>query len=159
MTEIITVSPEFMPTKASKGAAGYDVKANLEGKRKIIIHPNEKVLIDLGIKIHLGNSHVAIHLMPRSGLSTKKELILLNSVGLIDSDYQGSIKACFKNISDQPVEIEHLDRVAQLVFVPIIPDVAFKEVNHFSEDSERSIGGFGSTGVKFEGVNYEKTSN
>lgn len=153
MTEIILVSEEFLPIKASEGSAGYDVKANLEGKRRIIIAPNEKVLIDLGIKIHLNNPSIAIHLMPRSGLSTKKELILLNSIGLIDSDYQGTIKACFKNISNEPVTIEHLDRVAQLVFVPVINTIEFEEVKEFSNESERSIGGFGSTGIKFDGIN------
>lgn len=153
MTQIITVAKEFTPTKASVGAAGYDVKANLEGKDSITIQPGEKALIDLGVKIHLNNPFLAIHLMPRSGLSTKKELILLNSIGLIDSDYQGPIKACFKNISNEPVTIEHLDRVAQLVFVPVKSDMEFEHVEEFTNETERSIGGFGSTGVKFDGIN------
>lgn len=152
--EVIAVSNEFVPVRASKGAAGYDVKANIPDG-VLEIKPGEKALIDLGVKVHLGNPNMAIHLMPRSGLSTKKELILLNSVGLVDSDYQGTIKACFKNLSNETVKINHLDRVAQLVFVPVvIVDDQIELVETFSDETERSIGGFGSTGLQFTGINY-----
>jgi dUTP pyrophosphatase len=108
------------------------------------IHPGEADLIPTGIAIHLSDPGYAALILPRSGLGHKHGIVLGNLVGLIDSDYQGQIFVSCWNRSGQPFLLNPLERVAQLVVVPVV-QVQFNVVDEFVA-SERGAGGFGSTG-------------
>lgn len=131
-----------MPTYATDGSAGLDLRACV--KDTCVIHPNESLLIPSGLAIHIEDSRLAAMIIPRSGLGHKHGIILGNSVGLIDSDYQGEIMISCWNRSQQPFIIEVGLRVAQLVIVPVV-QVAFDVVEDFNA-SLRGQGGFGHTG-------------
>lgn len=130
------------------GSAGIDLYAVFDGdeiKTGILLNPGEVRLIGTGIAIHLADPGYAAMILPRSGLGHNKGLVLGNLVGLIDSDYQGELKISAWNRSSEPISIYRMDRIAQLVVVPVIvPE--FKLVHEFGE-SGRGEGGFGSTGV------------
>jgi dUTP pyrophosphatase len=107
-------------------------------------------LISAGIAIHMANPHMVALIAPRSGSGHKKGLVLGNSVGVIDADYSGTIFISAWNRSapgTDPIVIEPGERIAQMIFVPILRPV-FDTVENFSTDSERGAGGFGSTGAK-----------
>jgi len=110
------------------------------------IGAGETHLIPTGIAIHIADPSLAAVLLPRSGLGHKHGLVLGNLVGLIDSDYQGQVFVSCWNRSNQPFTIEPGDRIAQMVFVPVI-QVDFDVVTDF-EDSVRGEGGFGHSGHK-----------
>lgn len=131
-----------LPAYATSGSAGLDLRACLE--TAIILQPGETQLIPTGIAIHLANPAYAAMLLPRSGLGHKHGIVLGNLVGLIDSDYQGELKISAWNRSDTAFTIEPMERIAQMVIVPVV-QAAFKVVAEF-DDSERGEGGFGSTG-------------
>ena len=99
-----------------------------------------------GIAIHIGDPHYAAVILPRSGLGHKKGIVLGNLVGLIDSDYQGEIMVSLWNRSGTPCTIEPMERIAQLVVIPVVQP-EFTVVDAFA-DSERGTGGFGSSGTK-----------
>ena len=130
------------PHYATPGSAGLDLRACLD--KAVEIQPGETLLIPAGIAIHLADPGLAAIILPRSGLGHKSGIILGNSVGLIDSDYQGEIMISTWNRSQKNFIINPMDRLAQLVVVPII-QVAFNVVDTF-QTSERGEGGFGSTG-------------
>jgi dUTP pyrophosphatase len=131
-----------LPSYATTGSAGLDLRACID--EPIDLQPGETTLIPTGIAIHLNNSQLAAMVLPRSGLGHKHGIVLGNLVGLIDSDYQGQIFVSTWNRSQTVFCIAPLERIAQLVVVPIV-QVAFNVVSEFS-DSERGMGGFGSTG-------------
>lgn len=140
-----------MPGFATEGSAAIDVVACIE--EEVLINPGEVKMIPLGIAVHMDNNKVAALLMPRSGLGTRQGVILGNTVGLIDSDFQGQIQAPvwnrnFVNGTGAPaqIRIQPGDRIAQLMFVPVIRPV-FSVVDEFSVATERGEGGFGSTGI------------
>lgn len=130
------------PKYATPGSAGIDLKA-ASIIRAIEIYPGDQELIRTGIAIHIKDPGYAGMIIPRSGLG-KRGVVLGNLVGLIDSDYQGEIKVLLWNRGNDIVEIDHMDRIAQLVIVPIV-QAQFEIVQEF-EQSQRGQGGFGSTG-------------
>lgn len=130
------------PKYATPGSAGIDLKA-ASIIRAIEIYPGDQELIRTGIAIHIKDPGYAGMIIPRSGLG-KRGVVLGNLVGLIDSDYQGEIKVLLWNRGNDIVQIDHMDRIAQLVIVPIV-QAQFEIVQEF-EQSQRGQGGFGSTG-------------
>ena len=132
-----------IPTYATPGSAGLDLRACIENS--MMLQPGETKLISSGISIYIENPNYCAMLLPRSGLGHKSGIVLGNLVGLIDSDYQGPIQMSIWNRGTEPFTINPLDRLAQMVIVPVIQP-EFKLVNEYIE-SERGEGGFGSTGV------------
>lgn len=133
-----------LPEYATVGAAGLDLKACIDSP--LTLNPGESHLVPAGLAIHLANPGLAAILLPRSGLGHKHGIVLGNLVGLIDSDYQGQVFVSLWNRGTQPYTIQPMDRVAQLVVVPVV-QVALNVVEAFSQ-SERGAGGFGHTGQR-----------
>jgi len=131
-----------LPDYATAGAAGMDLRACLD--RKLSITPGETRLIPTGFAMHMENSGMAAVILPRSGLGHKHGIVLGNLVGLIDSDYQGQVFVSCWNRSDSPFTVEPGDRIAQLVFLPVI-QAGWELVDEF-DSSDRGGGGFGHTG-------------
>jgi dUTP pyrophosphatase len=130
------------PHYATPGSAGLDLRACIEAP--IVLEPGDTVLVPTGIAIHLADPGLAALILPRSGLGHKHGIVLGNLVGLIDSDYQGEISVSAWNRGHQTFTLNPLDRLAQLVVVPVL-QVAFNVVEEFAA-SDRGAGGFGSTG-------------
>ncbi len=133
---------DLLPTYATPGSAGLDLRACIE--QPLSLAPHATVLIPTGIAIHIADPGYAAMILPRSGLGHKHGIVLGNLVGLIDSDYQGQLMVSTWNRSDTEFVLQPMDRLAQLVIVPVL-QVAFQVVDEFSS-SERGEGGFGSTG-------------
>lgn len=131
-----------LPTYSTPGSAGLDLPAMVD--EPLTLWPGEVKKIKTGLAIHIESRWIAGVIIPRSGLGSRG-LVVGNTVGLIDSDYQGEILIAALNRSDEPILISPGDRIAQLVFIPVIHQ-AFEVVNEFSP-SERGEGGFGSTGT------------
>jgi dUTP pyrophosphatase len=131
-----------LPTYATDGAAGLDLRACIDTPLRL--EPGSSVLIPTGIAIHIADRHMAGLILPRSGLGHKYGIILGNSVGLIDSDYQGPLMVSCWNRSMHPYSIQVGERIAQLVLVPILH--AEFELMHEFVASERGDSGFGSSG-------------
>lgn len=139
------IGKEFpLPAYATGGSAGLDLCACLD--EHLHIQPGETHLIPTGIAVHMADRHMAAVILPRSGLGHKHGIVLGNLVGLIDSDYQGQIFVSCWNRSQEPFTVEPGDRIAQMVFVPVI-HARFDIVQDF-EQSARGAGGFGHTGKK-----------
>jgi len=131
-----------LPAYATPGAAGLDLRACVE--EPCTLRPGETLLVPTGIAIHLADPGLAAVVLPRSGLGHRNGIVLGNLVGLIDSDYQGQVFVSLWNRGTDPFELKPLDRIAQLVVVPVV-QVGFNRVDAF-EQSDRGSGGFGSTG-------------
>ena len=131
-----------MPNYATAGSAGLDLRACIDDA--ITIQAGETVLIPTGMAIHLADPAYAAMILPRSGLGHKHGIVLGNLVGLIDSDYQGQLFVSCWNRSQQAFVMNPLERIAQLVIVPVL-QAQFNVVEEFAQ-SERGAGGFGSTG-------------
>ena len=131
-----------LPEYATHGSAGVDLRACLE--QSITLEPGQTELIPTCIAIHIGDPGLAATILPRSGLGHKHGIVLGNLVGLIDSDYQGQLFISCWNRGNTTFTIEPGDRIAQLVFVPVV-QVDFEVVEEF-EDSIRGEGGFGHSG-------------
>ncbi|HRE17154.1 MAG TPA: dUTP diphosphatase [Rhodocyclaceae bacterium] len=129
------------PHYATPGSAGLDLRACLQAPEHL---PPGTMLIPTGLAIHLADPGLAAMILPRSGLGHKYGIVLGNLVGLIDSDYQGELMVSVWNRSKEAFTINPLDRIAQLVVVPVL-QVAFNVVDDF-DASDRGAGGFGSTG-------------
>ena len=139
------IGTEFdAPAYATNGSAGMDLRACVESSTTL--KPGQTLLIPTGISIYVADPALAAVLLPRSGLGHKHGIVLGNLTGLIDSDYQGPLMVSLWNRSESDFVIEAGDRIAQMVFVPIV-QVEFDLVEEFAE-SERADGGFGHTGVK-----------
>ncbi|MEE8262953.1 MAG: dUTP diphosphatase [Gammaproteobacteria bacterium] len=137
------VGTEFpLPKYATSGSAGMDVRACLDDP--LTLGPGETALIPSGFAVHIADPQLAAVLLPRSGLGHKHGLVLGNLVGLIDSDYQGEVLVSCWNRGKAPFTIHPGERIAQLVFVPMVR-AAFEIVDTF-EESTRGAGGFGHTG-------------
>ena len=132
-----------LPQYATPGSAGLDLRACLVAP--LTLEANAWQLIPTGIAIHLQDTGYAALILPRSGLGHKHGIVLGNLVGLIDSDYQGQLMVSAWNRSDVPFTIEPMERIAQLVVVPVV-QAEFNIVEGF-EPSERGAGGYGSTGT------------
>jgi dUTP pyrophosphatase len=133
---------EQLPQYATPGAAGLDLRACLAAP--LVLAPGATELIATGIAIHLADARYAALILPRSGLGHKHGIVLGNLVGLIDSDSQGQHMVSCWNRGSTAFTINPLERVAQLVIVPVM-QVEFNVVDSF-EESGRGAGGFGSTG-------------
>lgn len=133
---------EQMPAYATHGAAGLDLRACLAAP--LTLAPGQTELIPAGLAIHLADPGLAAVILPRSGLGHKHGIVLGNLVGLIDSDYQGQLFVSTWNRGTSPFTIEPLERLAQLVVVPVV-QVRLNVVESF-DASARGAGGFGSTG-------------
>ena len=133
---------DSLPQYSTAGAAGLDLRACIE--RPLKLSPGAAELVPSGIAIHLADPTLAAVVLPRSGLGHKHGIVLGNLVGLIDSDYQGQVMVSVWNRSQQAFTINPMDRIAQLVVVPVV-QVRLNVVEEFSA-SERGAGGFGSTG-------------
>ena len=132
-----------LPDYATAHSAGLDLRAMLD--QALTLQPGDCQLIPTGMAIHIGDASVCAHILPRSGLGHKQGLVLGNSVGLIDADYQGPLMVSLWNRGGLPQTIQPGDRIAQLVFMPVLR-AQFRQVETFVE-SERGTGGFGHTGV------------
>ena len=130
------------PAYATAGAAGLDLRAALE--QPLELAAGATALIPTGMAIHLADPGYAAMILPRSGLGHKHGIVLGNLVGLIDSDYQGQLMVSVWNRGSAPYTIQVLERIAQLVIVPVI-QAQFRLVDDFAT-SDRGEGGFGSTG-------------
>jgi dUTP pyrophosphatase len=133
---------EHLPAYATPGAAGLDLRACVDAPATVA--PGATLLVSTGIAIHVADPGLAAIVLPRSGLGHKHGIVLGNLVGLIDSDYQGPIYVSLWNRGTTPFELKPLERIAQLVVVPVV-QVGFQVVEAFA-DSARGAGGFGSTG-------------
>lgn len=149
-----------LPEYATIGSAGLDLRANLNKQIKfgkafdslsyveskvLYLGKDENVLVSTGVAISIHNPGVAAIISPRSGLGHNYGINLGNTIGLIDSDYQGELFVSLVNRSEMEYEVKHGDRIAQMFFVPII-QVQFDVVEEFTP-SLRGEGGFGHTGV------------
>jgi dUTP pyrophosphatase len=131
-----------LPAYATPGSAGLDLRACLDAP--LLLQPGQAALIPTGLSIHIADPGLAAMLLPRSGLGHKHGIVLGNLVGLIDSDYQGPLMVSCWNRGHEPFTLHPLDRLAQLVIVPVV-QARWRVVEDFSA-SERAGGGFGSTG-------------
>jgi dUTP pyrophosphatase len=131
-----------LPHYATAGSAGLDLRACIDST--LTLRPGETQLIPTGMAIHLADPGYAAMILPRSGLGHKHGIVLGNLVGLIDSDYQGPLMVSAWNRGQQSFELAPLERLAQLVIVPVV-QAEFNVVESF-ETSDRGAGGFGSTG-------------
>jgi dUTP pyrophosphatase len=133
-----------LPFYATEGAAGADIRASLPEKKSMIVRPGERVLVPTGLcmEIPLGYE---IQVRPRSGLSLKSSLMVVNSPGTIDCDYRGEVNVIIGNFGKEDYVIEHGLRIAQLVISPVV------QAKYFLADdlsqTQRGTGGFGSTGT------------
>ena len=131
-----------LPERATDGSAGIDLRACVD--EPLTLAPGDCDLIPTGMAVHMGDPTMAAVILPRSGLGHKHGIVLGNLVGLIDSDYQGELKVSCWNRSEQAFTVEPGERIAQLVFVPVIP-AELDWVDEF-QASDRAEGGFGHTG-------------
>ncbi len=133
-----------LPAYATPGSAGLDLRACVD--TALALAPNAWQLVPTGIAIYLADPNYAALILPRSGLGHKHGIVLGNLVGLIDSDYQGQLMVSAWNRSPHPFVIEPLERIAQLVIVPVV-QAQFNLVSEFAA-SQRGEGGYGSTGKR-----------
>lgn len=131
-----------LPQYATDGSAGMDLRACID--EPLEIHPGDTRLIPTGLAIYIGESGLAAVLLPRSGLGHKHGIVLGNLTGLIDSDYQGQVFVSMWNRGGTPYTIQVGERIAQMVFVPVI-SAAFDLVEEFTQ-TQRGSGGFGHSG-------------
>lgn len=140
---IINKSKNKLPKYATKGSAGCDLRANLDGV--IVLNPGERKLVGTGLYIELPEGYEA-QIRPRSGLAMKFGITCVNSPGTIDSDYRGEVGVELINLGNMPVTIKNGDRIAQMV-ISRYSQAEFNVVTKLSE-TERGAGGYGHTGVK-----------
>lgn len=133
-----------LPTYATSGSAGLDLRALIE--QPLTVEAGQTVLIPTGLSIYIADPNLAAVILPRSGLGHKNGIVLGNLVGLIDSDYQGPLMVSLWNRSDEAFTVEVGDRIAQLVFLPVV-QAEFNLVSEFNE-TDRGEGGFGHSGKK-----------
>ena len=131
-----------LPHYATNGSAGMDLRACIDAP--LTIRAGKTILIPTGLAIHIKDPSIAATILPRSGLGHKHGIVLGNLVGLIDSDYQGQLFISCWNRSETDFTIEIADRIAQLVFVPVL-QVTLNCVDSF-DSSDRGEGGFGHSG-------------
>lgn len=141
--KVINKSRNPLPSYATPGSAGMDLRANLSDD--VILAPLARAVVPTGLYIQLPQGFEA-QIRPRSGLAAKCGVTVLNSPGTIDSDYRGEICAILVNLSDTPFTIHNGDRICQMVIAR--HETAVFEPVESLDDSERGIGGFGHSGVK-----------
>lgn len=132
-----------LPTYATSGAAAMDLRACLP--EPLTVQPGDTALVPSGIAISIHDPGLVALLVPRSGLGIKHGIVLANTIGVIDSDYQGEIGIGIYNRGRDAYIIEPGERICQMMFVPVT-QAALAVVDEFSVDSDRGAGGFGHTG-------------
>jgi dUTP pyrophosphatase len=132
----------YLPAYATPGSAGMDLRACIDAPMTLM--PGQTELIPTGVAIHIGDPGLAALILPRSGLGHKHGIVLGNLVGLIDSDYQGQLMVSCWNRGTKAFALQSLDRIAQLVILPVM-QAQFVAVDDFGA-SDRGVSGFGSTG-------------
>lgn len=139
---IVNRSSNPLPTYATEGSSGMDLRANLDSA--VTLEPMQRMLIPTGLFIELPPGYEA-QIRPRSGLAIKQGITCLNSPGTVDADYRGELKVVLVNLSDAPQVINHADRIAQMVIAKTEKAglVLVQELN----ESVRGEGGFGHTGI------------
>jgi dUTP pyrophosphatase len=131
-----------LPKYATPGSAGVDLRACVDDA--VNLEPGQTELIPSGMAIYIADPSLAAIILPRSGLGHKHGIVLGNLVGLIDSDYQGQVFVSCWNRGHESFVINPGDRLAQMVFVPVV-QADFEVVQEF-DSSDRGAGGFGHTG-------------
>lgn len=130
-----------LPSYATQGAAGLDLKAAL--MEPLTLQPGQRDIVPTGLKMAIPSGFEGC-VRPRSGLAMKQGLTLTNSPGTIDSDYRGEVKVLIINLGQEPVTLKRGDRVAQLLIAPVVQAQVVKVER--VEDTQRGVGGFGHTG-------------
>jgi len=142
----IVTLPHFqglaLPAYATAGAAGMDLQAAIDSP--MVVAPGARVLVPTGVQIAVPSGYEA-QVRPRSGLALKNGVTCLNTPGTIDSDYRGEIKVILANLGSEPLTIERGMRIAQLVIAPVVQ--ASWHIVKSLDETQRGVGGFGSTGV------------
>ena len=134
-----------LPQYATNGSAAMDLRAVIDEEEKII-KAGESLLVGTGLAFHIADPSYCALVLPRSGLGFKNGIVLGNLVGLIDSDYQGELKVPLWNRSKEDFLLKLGERIAQMLIVPVM-QVELNQVQEFSQESQRGIGGFGHTGI------------
>lgn len=132
-----------LPKYETQDAAGADIRASLDNKDTLVLKPGQRVLVPTGLAFEI-EPGFEVQVRPRSGLSLKTHLLVVNSPGTIDADYRGEVKVILGNFGTEDEIIDHGDRIAQIVLAPIT-QANFEVVTTLS-DTARGAGGFGSTG-------------
>ena len=132
-----------IPKYETPGSSGMDISAHIEND--VIIYPGEKALVSTGFSLSIPIGY-EVQIRPRSGLAAKKNITVLNTPGTIDADYRGEIKVILINLGKEKFIIENGERIAQMVVCPVV-QANLEVVNELNE-TERGLGGFGSTGTK-----------
>jgi dUTP pyrophosphatase len=154
MSSVVTVKvktldhydPGFdLPFYATEGAAGADIRASLPEKKNLIVRPGERVLVPTGLSMEIPLGY-EVQVRPRSGLSLKSALMVVNSPGTIDCDYRGEVNIIIGNFGKEDYVIEHGLRIAQLVLAPVT-QAKYVTASTLNE-TQRGAGGFGSTGTR-----------
>lgn len=135
-----------LPSYATAGAAGADIRANFAQavRAGVVIDPGARALIPTGLRVAIPEGY-EMQLRPRSGLALKHGLTLLNTPGTIDSDYRGPLSVILANLGDEPFRVTHGMRIAQAVVAPVVQ--APWRLSDRLDDTARGAGGFGSTGT------------
>lgn len=141
--KVINRSNHALPAYETRSSAGMDVRANIDSP--IVLKPLSRALIPTGLFLELPHGFEC-QVRPRSGLALKKGVSVLNTPGTIDADYRGEVGIILYNISDEEFTVENGERIAQLVFSPVL-QVEWYESETLTE-TERGEGGFGSTGTR-----------
>ncbi len=134
-----------LPFYATEGAAGADIRASLLEKKSLTVKPGERVLVPTGLSMEIPVGF-EVQVRPRSGLSLKSPLMIVNSPGTVDCDYRGEVNIIIGNFGKEDYVIEHGLRIAQLVIAPVT-QAKFMTADSLSE-TQRGSGGFGSTGTR-----------
>ncbi|SMX26914.1 Deoxyuridine 5'-triphosphate nucleotidohydrolase [Pelagimonas phthalicica] len=132
-----------LPSYASAGAAGADLRANLPDRGQIDLAPGARALVPTGLRMAIPEGY-EVQIRPRSGLALKHGITLPNSPGTIDSDFRGPLGVIVMNAGQESFTIRHGDRIAQMVVAPVI--LARFDLVDALDDTARGAGGFGSTG-------------
>ena len=142
VVKVINQSKHALPTYETSASAGMDVRANID--EPVTLQPSARALIKTGLFLEIP-AGFECQVRPRSGLALKQGLTVLNSPGTIDADYRGEVGVILINLSDKVITIEDGERIAQLVFAPVV-QASWEQVDTLAE-SDRGAGGFGSTGI------------
>lgn len=134
-----------LPFYATEGAAGADIRASISEKKSIVVRPGERVLVPTGLAMEIPLGY-EVQVRPRSGLSLKSPLLIVNAPGTIDCDYRGEVNIIVGNFGKEDYVIEHGLRIAQLVLSPVTQG-RYVTSSTLGE-TVRGTGGFGSTGTK-----------
>ncbi len=132
------------PLYATAEAAGADLRANFSDRGSVMLAPGARVLVPTGLRLAVPAGY-EVQIRPRSGLALKHGITLPNSPGTIDSDYRGPLGVIVMNAGNEPFEIVHGARIAQMVVAPVV-QARFELVERL-DDTARGAGGFGSTGL------------